>query len=175
MLVRNLERQECLEFLKQIGFGRLGCVNKNQPYVLPIYFAYESEQLFGFSTEGQKIRWMRDNPLVCVLADDIKSEHEWTSVLVMGRYEELPDNAQYEGQRRHAHELLETRSLWWRLAIASSQTRDEHLRVLPVLYCIHIEEISGHRSSVDQESQEDAFADRIKLRVQPLIPPRQSL
>ena len=69
MLVRNLERQECLEFLKQIGFGRLGCVNKNQPYVVPIYFAYESEQLFGFSTEGQKIRWMRDNPLVCVLAD----------------------------------------------------------------------------------------------------------
>jgi uncharacterized protein len=52
MLVRNLERQECLEFLKQIGFGRLGCVKKNQPYVVPIYFAYESEQLFGFSTEG---------------------------------------------------------------------------------------------------------------------------
>jgi uncharacterized protein len=172
MLIRNLERQECLEFLKHIGFGRLGCANDNQPYVVPIYFAYESEQLFGFSTEGQKIGWMRQNPLVCVLADDIKSEHEWTSVLVMGRYEELPDNLQYEALRRHAHELLEKRSLWWRLAIASSQTRDEHLRVLPILYRIQIKEISGHRSSADQESQGDAFADHIKLQVQPIIPSR---
>lgn len=170
MLVRNLERQECLEFLKQIGFGRLGCANDNQPYVVPIYFACESEQLFGFSTEGQKIEWMRQNPRVCVQADDIKREQEWTSVLVMGRYEELPDDLQYEALRRHAHELLEKRSLWWTLAIASSQTRDEHLRVLPVLYRIQIEEISGHRSSVEQESQEHAFADHIKIKAQPLIP-----
>jgi uncharacterized protein len=169
MLIRNLERQECIEFLKQVGFGRLGCAHDNQPYVVPIYFAYEGEELFGFATEGQKIGWMRENPLVCVLADDIKSEHAWTSVLVMGRYEELPDNAQYEALRRRAHALLEKRSLWWRLATASSQTREKHLRVLPVLYRIRIEEISGHRSSLDLESQEDAFADHIKLQVQPLI------
>jgi len=172
MLVRNLERQECLEFLKQIGFGRLGCANYNQPYVVPIYFAYESEQLFGFSTKGQKIGWMQENPLVCVLADDIKSEHEWTSVLVMGRYEELPDNPQYEALRRYAHELLEKRSSWWTLAIASSQTRDEHLPVLPILYRIQIEEMSGHRCSAYQESQEDAYADHIKLQVQPSFPSR---
>src|SRR4249920_2551904 len=104
ILVRNVERQKCLEFLKQIGFGRLGCAHDNQPYVVPIYFAYESEQLFGFSTEGQTIGWMRENPRVCLLADEIRSEHEWTSVLVMGRYEELLDNPQYEALRRHGHE-----------------------------------------------------------------------
>jgi uncharacterized protein len=159
-------------FLRLKLAERLGCAHDSQPYVVPIYFAYESEQLFGFSTEGQKIGWMRQNPLVCVLADDIKSEHEWTSVMVMGRYEELPDNPQYEAVRLRAHELLEKRSLWWRLAIASSQTRDAHLRVLPVLYPIQIEDISGYRSSADKESQEDAFADHIKLQVQPLIPSR---
>lgn len=172
MLVQNLERQECCRFMERIGFGRLGCAHDNRPYVIPIYFAYESEQLFGFATEGQKIEWMRENPLVCVLADDIKSEHEWTSVLATGRYEELPDNPQYEALRRHAHELLEKRRLWWRLAIASSQTRDAQLRVLPVLYRIQIDEISGHRSPVDRESQEDAFAGHIRLQVQPLIPAR---
>lgn len=161
MMIRNLERQECLEFLKHTGLGRLGCANKNQPYVIPIYFAYESEQLFGFSTDGQKIRWMRENPLVCVLSDDIKSEHEWTSVLVMGRYEELSDHPQYERRRLQAHELLEKRSLWWRPAIASSQTRDAHLRVLPILYCIHIKEISGHRSTGDQERPEATLAGHI--------------
>jgi nitroimidazol reductase NimA-like FMN-containing flavoprotein (pyridoxamine 5'-phosphate oxidase superfamily) len=169
MLVQKLERQECCGFLERTGFGRLGCAHDNRPYVIPIYFAYESEQLYGFSTDGQKIEWMRENPLVCVQADDIKSEHEWTSVLVMGRYEELPDNPQYATLRLHGHELLERRSLWWGLPIASSQTRDEHLRVLPVIYRILIDDISGHRVSADPESQESAFADHTKLQVQPLI------
>lgn len=172
MLIRNLERRECLEFLKLTGFGRLGCVGKNQPYVVPIYFAYESEQLFGFSTDGQKIRWMRENPLVCVLSDDIKSEHAWTSVLVMGRYEELSDHPQYKRRRLQAHALLEKRSLWWELAIASSETRDAHLPVLPILYCIHINEISGHSSAGEQASQEAAFPGNSQLKVQPLIPSR---
>jgi nitroimidazol reductase NimA-like FMN-containing flavoprotein (pyridoxamine 5'-phosphate oxidase superfamily) len=123
-------------------------VSKNQPYVVPIYFAYESEQLFGFSTEGQKIEWMRANPLVCVQVDEIVGEDNWTSVLMSGRYEELPDNPRYARQRLHAQSLLETRNLWWRLAIATSQTRDKHRSVLPIFYCIHIEGITGHR--VDQ-------------------------
>ena len=40
--MRNLERQECFEFLKQTGFGRLGRANKNLRYVIPIYFGYEA-------------------------------------------------------------------------------------------------------------------------------------
>jgi nitroimidazol reductase NimA-like FMN-containing flavoprotein (pyridoxamine 5'-phosphate oxidase superfamily) len=168
MLLKSLERKECSELLRRVGFGRLGCANNNQPYVVPIYFALESEQLFAFSTEGQKIGWMRENPLVCVEADEIKSEREWTSVLAKGRYEELPDNPRYAAERLLAHSLLEKRIMWWRLAIASSQTRDKHLPVLPVFYRIHIEEISGHRASMDQESHTDAFTDHTKLQVQPL-------
>jgi nitroimidazol reductase NimA-like FMN-containing flavoprotein (pyridoxamine 5'-phosphate oxidase superfamily) len=118
MLVKNLERQACSQLLQRVGFGRLGCVNNHQPYVVPIYFALESERLFAFSTEGQKIKWMRENPLVCVQADEIKSEHEWISVLVKGRFQELPDNPNSTAERLHARSLLEKRSLWWRLAIA---------------------------------------------------------
>ena len=109
MLLKSLERKECSELLRRVGFGRLGCANNNQPYVVPIYFALESEQLFAFSTEGQKIGWMRENPLVCVEADEIKSEREWTSVLAKGRYEELPDNPRYAAERLLAHSLLEKR------------------------------------------------------------------
>ena len=130
-------------------FGRLGCASKNQPYVVPIYFAYESGQLFGFSTLGQKIDRMRTNPLVCVQADEIVSEDSWTSVLVSGRYEELSDCPRNAAKRLHAHALLEKRDLWWRLAIATSQTRDEPLQPIPIFYCIHIEEMTGHRTSTD--------------------------
>jgi uncharacterized protein len=151
MLVQDLKKKECCELLKRLGFGRLGCARKNQPYVVPIYFAYEADRLFGFSTVGQKIEWMRTNPFVCVEADEVLDHENWTSVLVFGRYEELSDDPRYVELRLRAHSLMEERTLWWRPAIASSQTRDEHFGPFPVFYSVRIDEMTGHRASPDQE------------------------
>jgi uncharacterized protein len=150
MLVRDMNQEECRDLLVRLGFGRLGCASNNQPYVVPIYFAYESNCLFGFSTAGQKIEWMRTNPLVCVDADEVLGQDNWTSVLVFGRYEELLDNPKYAARRLNAHSLLEQRTFWWREAIATSQTRNEELRPVPILYCIHIDKMTGHRASPDR-------------------------
>jgi hypothetical protein len=46
---------------------------------------------------------------------------------------------------------MENGTLWWRPAIASSQTRDEHFGPFPVFYGIHIDEMTGHQASPDQE------------------------
>jgi nitroimidazol reductase NimA-like FMN-containing flavoprotein (pyridoxamine 5'-phosphate oxidase superfamily) len=151
MLVRDLDKKECCELLKRLGFGRLGCARKNQPYVVPIYFAYEPDRLFAFSTVGQKIEWMRTNPCVCVEADEVVGQENWTSVLVFGRYEELPDDPSYAELRLRAHSLMGKRALWWRSAIASAQTRDQHFGPFPVFYSIRIDEMTGHRASPDQE------------------------
>ena len=77
MLVRDMNQEECRELLVRLGFGRLGCASNNQPEVVPIYFAYESNCLFGFSTAGQKIDWMRTNPLVCIDADEVLGQDNW--------------------------------------------------------------------------------------------------
>jgi nitroimidazol reductase NimA-like FMN-containing flavoprotein (pyridoxamine 5'-phosphate oxidase superfamily) len=150
-MIQDLNKQECCELLKRVGCGRLACASKNQPYVVPIYFAYEPNRLFGFSTVGQKIEWMRENPRVCVEADEVIGQDNWTSVLVFGRYEELPDSPKYAALRLNAHSLLEKRTLWWRPAIASSETRGQRFGPFPVFYCIHIVEVTGHRSSPDQQ------------------------
>jgi hypothetical protein len=34
---------------------------------------------------------MRTNPLVCVQADEVTNSEQWISVIVFGRFEELPD------------------------------------------------------------------------------------
>ncbi len=146
MVIREMNQEECLELLLRLGFGRLGCASNSQPYVVPIYFAYESNFLFGFSTAGQKIECMRSNPLVCVEADEVLAEDNWSSVLAFGRYEELLDNPKYAARRFNAHSLLEKRTNWWREAIASSQTRSEELRPIPILYCIQIDRMTGHRA-----------------------------
>jgi nitroimidazol reductase NimA-like FMN-containing flavoprotein (pyridoxamine 5'-phosphate oxidase superfamily) len=151
MLVQDLNKQECGELVTRLGFGRLGCASKNQPYVVPINFAYEPDRLFGFSTAGQKIEWMRTNPSVCVEVDEIVDQENWTSVLVFGRYEELPDEPKYTAMRLHAHSLLEKRTVFWRPAIASSQTRPVDFGPFPIFFCIHIFEMTGHRSSPDHK------------------------
>jgi nitroimidazol reductase NimA-like FMN-containing flavoprotein (pyridoxamine 5'-phosphate oxidase superfamily) len=45
MLVGELHSGECYELLARLGFGRLACARDSQPYIVPIYFAYERRVL----------------------------------------------------------------------------------------------------------------------------------
>lgn len=164
MLVREMSRQECQELLARIGFGRLACSRENQSYVVPIYFASEPDHLYGFATMGQKIEWMRSNPLVCVEVDEVRSNIDWASVAVSGRYEEFPDTPAYSEQRQRAQTLLEKRVLWWQTAFGAAQTRGQFNRDIPVIFCIRIERITGRRASPDPvEASFDASPTRSGL------------
>ena len=48
---------------------------------------------------------MRSNPQVCLEFDEVISPDQWVSIVVFGRYEELPDTQDYQVARVHAHEL----------------------------------------------------------------------
>ncbi len=172
MLVRELNREECHDLLERLGFGRLACARENQPYIVPVYFAYEPDRLYGFATVGQKIEWMRSNPMVCIEADEVQSHVEWASVIVRGRYEELPDTPEYSEVRLQAQSLLEKRSLWWQTGFAAAQTRGQFDRDIPIFYCIHIEEITGHRASPDPV--ENAFERASNERRPRLVRPKLS-
>jgi uncharacterized protein len=149
MLIREMNSEECRDLLTRLGSGRLGVARNNQPYVVPIYFAYEPDRLYGFSTVGQKIEWMRANPLVCVEADEVVSHNNWASVVVLGRYEELPDKPEYATLRLHAQSILEKRAMWWQTGYAASQARRGPKQAAPVFYCIHVEGLSGHKAEPD--------------------------
>jgi hypothetical protein len=97
-----MSQQECHEFLTRLSFGRLASARDNQPYVVPIYFAFEPNRLYGFATMGQKIEWMRSNPLVCVEVDEVQSHIHWSSIVLQGRYEDSRThlNTQSGGSRR---------------------------------------------------------------------------
>ena len=106
MKIHEIPEDECRAVLARNAIGRLGCALDNQPYVVPILFAYEPDYVYAFSTVGQKIEWMRSNPKVCLQVDEIAGQSQWTSVLVNGTYEELPDPPR-SVERAHARELLE--------------------------------------------------------------------
>jgi nitroimidazol reductase NimA-like FMN-containing flavoprotein (pyridoxamine 5'-phosphate oxidase superfamily) len=147
MRISKMQDRDCRDTLARLGFGRLGCARDNQPYIVPIYFAYEPDHLYGFATFGQKVEWMRSNPLVCVQSDEVLGDDNWTSIVVLGRYKELPDTPEYAKERSKAQSLLGKRSMWWQTGYVASNVRSQSEPPSPVFYCVHIEEITGLRAS----------------------------
>ena len=113
MLIQDMSREQSIDLLKRTHIGRLGCAQGSQPYVVLMGFAYHREFLYSFAVVGQKIEWMRANPLVCVEFDEIVSRHEWQTVVIFGRYQELPDAPEFHGTRVVAHDLLAKTAMRW--------------------------------------------------------------
>lgn len=184
MVIRELSQWECLDTLAGARFGRLACAHDNQPYVVPVYFVLDRPTpdvsfLYGFTTPGQKVEWMRANPLVCVEWDEVEGHNQWVSVLAFGRYEELHDapagaaEAQHTSspiratsplaapplgdselgrERRRAFALLGERSTWWQPGDAvrlAHGRRNPSETINTLYYRVRINRVSGLRATPD--------------------------
>jgi uncharacterized protein len=145
MVINEMTEKECRDLLASKSIGRLGCSQDNQPYVVPIYFAYEPDYVYVLSTAGQKIEWMRANPKVCIEIDEIANESDWVSVIINGQYQELPE-PQYADERTHARKLLEERHLWWQNALPERQLKLGDALIAPMFFRIHIDSMTGLRA-----------------------------
>ena len=146
MIIHEMTEDECRTALKHVDFGRLACVRGDQPYIVPVHFSYDGQYLYGLTTPGQKIEWMRSNPLVCLEIDERTSQHQWMSIIVFGRYEELSDTPQYQLARARALEILQKRTMWWEPACVPTERRE---RRPPIFYRVDIEHVTGRRATPD--------------------------
>ena len=148
MFVQELAVEECRKALVRASFGRLACARENQPYVVPISFAVDSDDdIYSFSMLGQKIEWMRNNPQVCLEIDSVNSLNDWISIVVLGRYEELPDIPDYRRRRQRAYEILQNRAMWWQPGSVAVASHHDSRDLAPVFYRIKIEHLTGRRGS----------------------------
>jgi len=149
MVIYDLTPEECCKILERESLGRLACARGNQPYVVLIGFAHHSAYLYGFSAVGQKIEWMRANPCVCVEIDTLASLDRWSTVIVTGHYEELPDISDWDEEVIDAYELFRQRSLWAQPAYISAVHRAPSEPPTLVYYRIHIDKLTGRRAFPD--------------------------
>jgi len=143
-MIQEMTRQESLDLLARTHLCRLACAQGSQPYLVPCYFAYNNNSLYSFSTVGQKIDWMRANPLVCVEADEVVSPQEWVSVIVFGHYQEL--TSENESERAIAYNLLHKKGQWWEPAYLKTILHGTERQLVPVFYRIQVVQITGHRA-----------------------------
>jgi uncharacterized protein len=144
VVIEELMPRECREIISRSVHARLACSFNNQPYVVPIHVYLEGSFLYGFSTMGQKIEWMRQNPLVCVEFEEVASEREWATVVVGGVYEEIPNTSDFAYARSVAESLFQRRPVWWEPASLPVEGRP---RRSPILFRIIISRMTGRRGS----------------------------
>ena len=122
MKILEMTERECRAMLDNDAVSSgLACARNNQPYIVPIHVDLDGEFLYGYATLGQKIEWMRQNPLVCLEIDELMTHGHWASVIVIGHYEELPHTPEYEGERSVAERLFQRHPMWWEPARGSAR------------------------------------------------------
>jgi hypothetical protein len=144
MRIVEISQKECKELLGRTSVGRLACALNDQPYVVPVCFAYEPECLYVFSTAGKKIEWMRQNPKVCVQLDEMGNRSNWMSVVVNGTYLELRE-PQYSAEKERAKEHLAQSAQWWVAPLAERREQTDDVLIEPVFFRIDIQSMSGLR------------------------------
>jgi nitroimidazol reductase NimA-like FMN-containing flavoprotein (pyridoxamine 5'-phosphate oxidase superfamily) len=145
MLIESMTRQTSIDLLKRARVARLGYIHDGHPYIVPMLFAYDVDYLYSFSTEGQKITAMRANPQVCVEVDDLVTTQQWETVIVLGRYEELPHTEEHETSRAHAYALLQRRPAWWEPGYVKTIVDGKERPLESLYFRIRIDHISGRR------------------------------
>jgi len=150
MQIKELTREQCRDVLSRTELGRLACARFDQPYVVPIHFSFDPARncVYAFSTVGQKIEWMRENPKVCLAVDEIPDKDAWTTVLAFGRYEELHRRPEESDARATAEALFAKRYEWWLPAAAKVAGRERHDGIV---YRIQIDRLTGRRAGPDRD------------------------
>lgn len=94
--VEDMSQEEMRELLLRIGFGHLGCVRHNRPYVVPMHYAYTEQDFYLFTTEGTKTEAIAENPEVCLQVEEVLDSSRWRSVMVNGRAERITNPEEVE-------------------------------------------------------------------------------
>lgn len=143
MALKNMTHAECVDMLRGGHFGHLACSKEGQPYVVPIYFAFQSRVAYSFSMPGRKVEWMRQNPKVCLQVEDWPSKGSWRSVVLSGNFQEFPDNDAWHEERLTAWSLLQKYLNWWEIGSLKPDEIPPAHASRHLFYGIYMNDVSG--------------------------------
>jgi uncharacterized protein len=89
MSIGKLGNTDALAILREGTLGRLGCIAEGWPYVVPVNYYFDGENIYIHTLPGKKLDALRANPRVCLQVDEIKDPYNWRSVIAYGTFEEV--------------------------------------------------------------------------------------
>jgi len=140
--VEDMAPAEMQALLQRESFGHLGCARDGRPYVLPMNYAYDGKELYFFTTEGMKTRFIGANPQVCLQVEEITDSTHWRSVMVIGKADQITKSEEMQ----HAMKLITERNPSLTPAISATQLDTLGRAVDIALYRITPEIIDGRKT-----------------------------
>lgn len=146
MNVQVMPYDECIALIKRRWLARLGCADRNVPYVIPVQYSYFGDKLYVFTLPGKKLEIMRRNPHVCLQIDQLKSKHSWKSVVVDARFIDLSTEECRE-ERDQAWALLAKRTDWWEPGALKPAGKMAHDPLhTHLFFALEIADLSGRKT-----------------------------
>jgi nitroimidazol reductase NimA-like FMN-containing flavoprotein (pyridoxamine 5'-phosphate oxidase superfamily) len=87
--MKDLSVERSREIIRKNRMARLACISEGEPYVVPVNYVFDGENVYMHSLPGRKITAMRANPRVCLQVDEIDDDLNWRSVMALGNFEEI--------------------------------------------------------------------------------------
>ncbi|MDX6444063.1 MAG: uncharacterized protein QOH71_1137 [Blastocatellia bacterium] len=140
--VEDMAPAEMQALLERESFGHLGCARDARPYVLPMNYAYDGRDLYFFTTEGMKTKYIEANPQVCLQVEEVIDSTHWRSVMVSGTAEQMTKS---EDMQR-AMKLITERNPSLTPAISATQLDTWGRAVDIAIYRITPEIIDGRQT-----------------------------
>ena len=75
--------------------------------------------------------------------EEVTSPRQWASLVVFGRYEELPDTPDHQRARQVAERLFQQHPMWWEPATVPLGGHDKRP---PIVFRIHVHSVTGRRT-----------------------------
>lgn len=135
-MISRLSTDEARSLLMDSRLGRLGCVYEGGPYVVPVNYVLDGENIYVHSLPGRKVSALRTNARACLQVDEVVDEYHWRSAIAFGVYREI--NAGPEHDRAVGLLLARFPKL---TPVESVPVHDGQSSV--ILFRIQVEEITG--------------------------------
>lgn len=148
--IDEMSSKEINELLHQVGYGHLGCVHEGKPYVMPMYYYLEEEDIYLFTTVGMKTHDIDTNPEICLQVEEIHGPLHWRSVIVNGRASRLTESREIDRAMHFIKERNTTLSPAINRTWIDAEGRSEAIAI----YRIHESEISGRTTDGVSSQQE---------------------
>jgi nitroimidazol reductase NimA-like FMN-containing flavoprotein (pyridoxamine 5'-phosphate oxidase superfamily) len=148
--IDEMSSKEIHELLHQVGYGHLGCIHEGKPYVMPMYYYLEEEDIYLFTTVGMKTHDIDANPQICLQVEEIHGPLHWRSVIVNGRASRLTEHSDID----RAMHLIKERNTTLSPAINRTWIDAEGRSEAIAIYRIHESEISGRTTDGVSSQQE---------------------
>jgi uncharacterized protein len=109
--IDEMSSKEIYELLRKIGYGHLGFIHEGKPYVMPMHYYLEGEEIYMFTTEGMKTHDIDVSPEICLQVEEVIDDPlHWRSVIVAGQAKRLIEKVEIDRVRKLIKEVNPTLS-----------------------------------------------------------------